>query len=211
MAGSCAEEAIRSDLEDWLHQHMPAARVIHELVVGGCRADVAAVERDRITLFEIKSERDTLDRLDEQIRQFSRASHSCVIVAAREWFDEVTCVNRAPGLVWSHGIYAGVDVWCHPSPKEFPLYSWRDLTNAWGRHRWPPQTMYLLDLLWRDELCAEADLHRLSHGKRATKSDLMRSMWDLMTGREITAAVCRRLRARTFPRADVPISGEVAS
>lgn len=205
MAGSSAEEAIRSDLEAWLHQNMPAARVIHELVVGGCRADVAAIEPTRISLFEIKSERDTLDRLKEQVRQYSRSSHWCVVVAARKWFDETPYDNGRPRLAWGHESIASADVWCHPQPVEnFPAdYRWRVHGFA-PRHTRRPHTMHMLDMLWRDELVAEAARHRVAHGSRATKPDLMAAMFDMMTGREITASVCRQLRMRSFPRSDAP-------
>lgn len=210
MAGSEAEEAIRADLEAWLHQHMPAARVIHELVVGGCRADVAAVERDRISLFEIKSERDTLDRLAEQIRQFSRSAHWCCVVAARRWFDERPYNNGAPRLAWTHEMgVGGVDVWCHPQPTERAsnLYQW-DKPAAW-RRRWRPHTMHMLEVLWRDELAAEASRFGLQFKARTTKPEIMAAMWDAMNGAQITSAVCRQLRIRQFPRADAPMFDEV--
>lgn len=204
MAGSCAEEAIRSELDARLHRMMPDARIIHELVVGGCRADVAAVEPCRISLFEIKSERDTLERLAEQVRSFLPASHWCCVVAARKWFDETPYKTGHPRLAWPLG-GMGYDIWCHPEPVEdFPAdYRWRIPPRLHLAAR-RPNTMSMLEILWRDELAAEAAKHRISYRSRASKTALMSEMFDLMTGREITAAVCRRLRMRSFPRADAP-------
>jgi hypothetical protein len=206
MAGSIAEETIRFELETWLHREMPQARVIHELVVGGCRADVAAIEPSRISLFEIKSERDTLDRLRLQVEQFSRASHWCVIVASRRWFDETPYLNGMPRLAWMHDSPSHGDVFCHPDPgKKHALSSWR--VPTWNIPRWHrPHTMYMLEILWRDELAAEAKRHMVPFSSRATKTAIMNAMWDRMTGNEITGAVCRQLRAREFPRADRPIA-----
>lgn len=206
MAGSEAEETIRRDVEAWIHENMPKARVIHELPVGGRRADVAAVEIRRISLFEIKSERDTLGRLIEQEREFAKACHWCVIVAARRWFDETSYANGKPRLAWPHSWFGGTDIWCHPAPAEDHETSYRwDAQSEWSSRHRRPHTMSMLDMLWRDELVTEATRAGLAVRLRATRPELMAAMFDAMGGRAITEAVCRQLREREFSRADPPL------
>lgn len=69
MSGSVAEERIRAKVEAALRREFPAARIVHELNMsqGGIRLDLAAVRTDGLTLVEIKSERDVLKRLRDQV------------------------------------------------------------------------------------------------------------------------------------------------
>jgi len=194
MAGSEAEEAIRSAVVEWCRVNLPTARVLHELPVGGCRADLAAIEPMRLILFEIKSEKDKLDRLELQVKHFRRASHATVIVAARKWFDETPYRNGQARLVWPHETRAP-SVWCHPDPgAEYAmgLHHWRLVAPD----RRPPDPWLLLEVLWREEIVTEARDAGLKFGMRWAKIDLMKLMVDEMPGRRITEAVCRQLRSR---------------
>ena len=200
MAGSASERLIRDAVVARARELMPDARIIHELVVGWCRADVAAVEPDRVTLFEIKSEKDTLDRLEKQASTFVKSSHQAVFVLHEKWF-----ANRE----WMTGeIYAG-KTWRFPEP---------DRTNRWISNVWdlPPPTLkqpaprVLLDLMWRAEMVVEAIWHGVRADRRMNMERIKDEMVWAMTGRQITEAVCRQLRARAFPEADPPIFEKAA-
>lgn len=208
MAGSVAEREIRDAVAAFARQRLAGSRIVHELVVGGCRADLAAIQRDRITLFEIKSERDTLDRLPEQLKHFGAAGHATVVVAHRIWFDETPYDNGNPRLAWPDAAPKvwPAELWCYPEPtagNPFGMYQWQ-LPRPTLRQ---PHAERLLELLWRDELIAEAARHRIAVPRRARIPDIMADMAWLMTGREISEAVCRQLRMRPFPEADEPICG----
>ncbi|MCX5516259.1 hypothetical protein [Kaistia algarum] len=204
--GSSAEHEIRDALVGFLHRHAPSARVVHELVVGGCRADVGAVFRDRLILFEIKSERDVLKRLDEQVRQFSAAAHDTVIVAHEKFFDTATYQNGNRRIAWPHPLQSHCGrtpyVWAYPDPQ------WSPYGHRWALPRpslRQPQACTFLDLLWRDELVTECFRSRISVTSRTPRWPMIEQMAWLMTGREIAEAVCRQLRQRSFPAADPAI------
>lgn len=207
MAGSADERAIRDAVHDWLRVNCPGDRVIHELVVGGCRADLAAVGSERVVLFEIKSRKDKLDRLAEQVRQFSRASHDTVVVADERWFDRTPYANGADRFVPSEALSAGAGhaaVWAYPEDRD------RRINGVWSFQRWSyerpqPHAARLLELLWKEELLRECFRHRISATTRTTCPDMTREMAWHMTGKEIARAVCRQLRQRPFPEADAPI------
>ena len=215
MAGSSSEREIRDYAANRLRQMLPAARIVHELVVGGCRADLAAIEAERITLVEIKSERDTLKRLPEQVRQFARASHCVVVVAHEKWFDRTPYNNGLPRFVPSDEFRDAcsgetAEVWGYPEIAERPNYGrWCLMPWAYGRAQ--PHAARLLELCWRAELLEEAFAHRIAASSRATMPWLIREMAWNMTGKEIARAVCRRLRRRSFPEADAPIVEAVAA
>lgn len=205
---SDAERAIRMAVVAKIRELRPEARIIHELNVeaGMYRADLAAVEPGRITLFEIKSHKDTLDRVDDQMIAFQRVAHQAVLVADLKWFDTTPYIGGQPRLVWPcQGLWTGV--WCYPEPK--PLgpshmqYVWT-LREPGMRQ---PAPRKLLELCWRDELYAECRRKGLPVKARSTAAYMVDLMAFEMTGREIVEAVCRRLRARTFVTADpaVPV------
>jgi len=207
MAGSSDERAIRDAVHDWLRVNCPQARVIHELVVGGCRADLAAVETERVVLFEIKSRKDKLERLPEQVRQFSRAAHETVVVADERWFDRTPYTNGADRFVPSAALQAGADhcpIWAYPETRGRRMYgAWS--FNRWSFERPQPHAARLLELLWKEELLRECFRHQISATSRTTCPVMIRDMAWHMSGKEIARAVCRQLRQRSFPEADQPI------
>ncbi|MBM3082678.1 hypothetical protein IMF23_04405, partial [Chelatococcus daeguensis] len=181
------------------------ARVIHELKCGGRRADLAAVEREQIWLFEIKSERDTLDRLGDQVKAFSSASHYTIVVAHERWFDREPYANGTPRLSWPHRTAGPHGTWCYPDPSAdispYGLYRWRLPARTMRQ----PHALRLLELLWRAELQWECERHGIPFRSRDTAPMLMERMAWRMTGEQIARAVCRQLRARWFPEADPPV------
>lgn len=212
MSGSASERAIRDYTADRLRKMMPDARVIHELVVGGCRADLAAVQPERITLVEIKSEKDTLKRLPEQLRQFTRAAHEVIVVAHERWFDTMPYKNGHPRFAPSDALSDATnghacDTWAYPEDAERRMYG-RWSRMAYRQNIPEPHAHRLLELCWKDELLAECYRHRIAATSRTTVINMIRDMAWLMTGKEIAQAVCRQLRARSFPEADIPIIEE---
>lgn len=137
-------------------------------------------------LVEIKSRKDKLDRLKEQLRLFRPVSHGVAVCYASErWtYDRVS--REAGGE-------------CNLWPEDKPAY-W----TFWPRHV-PPNTSAMLNLLWRDELHTEAERARFQPKARMARSPLINLLWERLTGGEVVAAVCRQLRARQFAEADQPV------
>lgn len=208
MSGSASERAIRDYTAGRLREMLPDARIIHELVVGGCRADLAAIEPERVTLIEIKSEKDTLGRLERQVTHFSRAAHRVVVVAHEKWFDRTPYNTGEPRFAPSDELRDWcaypAHLWAYPEVVDRPNYARWTLAPYFG-DRPEPRAAELLGLLWRSELIDEARRHCIATSSRATVNWLIREMAWLMTGREIAGGVCRQLRQRPFPEADTPI------
>lgn len=214
MAGSASEREIRDYAANRLRQILPGSRIIHELVVGGCRADLAAVERERITLVEIKSQKDVLKRLDVQMRHFERAAHSVIVIAHEKWFDRTPYNTGHPRFVPSDELEKGVKdratIWAYPEQADRPLYGTWALPY-WKLTGFQPRASEMLLLLWKSELLAEAGRHHVSCSTRSTVTHLVREMAWHMTGKEIAQAVCRQLRGRPFPEADPPIAPDIVA
>lgn len=200
---SPAEREIRDALVAYLRWVMPFARIVHELPVGGNRADVAAIEPERLALFEIKSERDTLKRAEAQMGTFAACSHAAVMVAHIRWFER----RESDGYLRWLGpeVPFPSAVWAYPEPSPSP--------SGYGWHRWelprerylPPHGLDLLSLLWLDEMRFEAQLHGICGMSNKTRAVVMRALNWRLTGAEVCRAVCRQLRSRDFPEGDAPI------
>src|SRR5207237_1641615 len=90
LMGSAAEERIRAKAEVMLRATFPDARIVHELVLqqGGVRIDLAAITPDRLVCVEVKSERDVLARLPEQVAAMRRVCDAWCVVTAEKHLDE---------------------------------------------------------------------------------------------------------------------------
>lgn len=186
---SAAERHLRELAVARLRLLAPGARIVHELNVetGQCRVDLAAVQQNRLLFVEIKSRKDKLDRLREQCRVFRPACHGlAVCYASEKW--SYSAVSKETG--------GGCNLW----PENEPHF-W----TFWPRHV-PPNTSAFLNLLWRDELHAEAEMAGMQPKRATPRGPLMNMLWSRLTGEEVVAAVCRQLRLRPFAEADAPIS-----
>lgn len=212
---SSAEQEIRDVAVAKLRGMFPSARIVHELNVAGQgsnRIDVAAISGQSIVGVEIKSERDTLKRLDEQWAAFNKCCHFVFVAAhdkhfaehrSNEWRDDVPSEWHL-----NHPIFFGKwgmekHVWRWPSPVESRSGGW----GVFNRHRdtqVQPKASDMLFMLWAEELRAESSRHGLPSSARIARPDLIVSMVWHMTGREICEAVCRQLRMRQFAEADAP-------
>lgn len=190
---SAAERHLRGLAVERLRALMPDARIVHELNVetGKCRVDLAAIAQNQLVFVEIKSRKDTLDRLREQVRVFSPAcTRLAICYASERWsYDAVT---KAAGYDEPR------DLWPEDRPE------WWTLRQGFK----PPNASVMLNLLWRDELHWEAVRANLQPGRRESRSPLMHRLWNALTGAEVVAAVCRQLRGRHFAEGDAPIFAE---
>jgi hypothetical protein len=197
---SQSERDIRQAVVQRARQLWPDARIIHELNVehGQCRADVAAVTSDTIVLFEIKSERDTLSRLSNQLRHFQPVCHGIIVAAHERWCSGSKYPNCDIDPILRHARCG--DLWRYPEPEaKWGIRAWREpITTC---RPWPHR---MLRLLWTEELQALASLRGLK-AKRTAGYKLADELALLLTGQQVEKAVCSALRARPFAEADDPI------
>ncbi len=222
MTRSLDEQEIRNAVVARLRELLPSYRIVHELNVAGQgsnRIDVAAIGTEHIVGVEIKSRKDVLKRLDEQWKAFNEACHF-VVVAAHEkhftgfrekyWTDDRPSVPQLNHALffgrWNHDKH----IWRYPKPPESEWSKYRPDGTSWSFDRLRqfdriPHATKFLEMLWAAELQAECHRHRVSCTSRSTRPDMIRALaWNL-TGKEVTHAVCRQLRQRSFAEADAPI------
>lgn len=217
MAGSKAEREIREAVVAKLRLLRPKARIIHEVNSGGMgsrRTDVMAVDVDEITTVEIKSKKDKLDRLADQIPAMRGTAHH-VVVAYHECFlvERETNVHRA--MYEREGRYY---MKTRPDAVPYSVYGWcypeSDTCSGFDPHNWslPAKSLNValpdsaLHMLWRDELYDMCRTLAVGVPKRATMPIMFRALRWHATGRDITRGICAALRRREFAEADPPIT-----
>lgn len=185
---SSEELMMRDHVEAWGRERWPDARVFHELVISDCRIDMAFIRPDDLIGVEIKSSKDTLDRLDKQMRVFRDHIPEVYVALAPKWKD-------APGTSWHHNEIivdeAGVqkERYVHKPSRNKTVYS------------------NMLHLIWADEARSIAARKGCLTGPRQTLESLVRELALVLTGYEILTEVCRELRSRpTKNKADAPIA-----
>ena len=197
-ARSDAEAEIRDPVVAMLRRCRPEARIIHEINIGGGvnRADVMAVSPAEIITVEIKSEKDKLDRLPDQIATMRQCSHITIAALHRKFMPDIGEHLICPRLdCLPHGVLT----WWHPSARDMaeaqhPAFQWQapDVRGSLGRTL--PESA--LHLLWRAELLALCGDLRISTGKRPAMRDLVMALRWQATGGDLTKGICRALRRR---------------
>lgn len=226
MAGSAAEERIRAKVEAALRREFPDARIAHEVNIsqGGCRMDLAAVRPSFLSLVEIKSERDVLKRLPEQVRQaltitgdvrvYIAAKHAKAVGAMMDEY--VRGPDGRYQVVWSEdgrrGTYTPNRIYCRDLTRCRVYVETEDgfsdldphMANHWVRdvmHHMPDHRA-MLEMLWADELRALLASHRVGTTPKSSREVNKRLALEFLTGRQIREGVCTSLRDRPFARAD---------
>lgn len=183
-----AEARIRVKAERLLRSLFPGARIVHEFDLCGSRLDLAAITEDRLVLVEIKSENDTLSRLEKQVRHAAHIGGLVMVCVAEKWV----------GLMPSLGAKAiemvedGEGFTCFCGPKfRFPLAE-----HHVAPHRDRYDSRALMGLLLKPELYALAK----PHGAKSKHDvySLQNIVHENLTGREIRRGVMAALRARHF-------------
>lgn len=192
---SSEELEMRRAVEAWGRERWPSARVVHELVVGVRRIDMAFIGPSHLAGVEIKSGRDRLDRLDPQLEAFRSALPEVWVFAAERWNDH--SLPYGIGRLW---IGANGAVSSRHPTHGFPQVADADRSV----------TVAMLGLLWQSELFSLAVRSGLPVTRRTPIKPLIDIIARALTGDEIVAGVCAQLRARdAFPKrpaSDPPIA-----
>lgn len=211
---SSEERAMRDLIVPKLRAKWPSARIIHELPLrySTNRIDLAAVTPTEIVSVEIKSSRDVTDRLEAQLLGFLPVSTVVIVAVAPKWVERLPAPPPEQKVDKSgrrYTVYEGappteVERIIAEAERWGTLETWTvdagTGTIAEVRPSYRPQRPWLarmLDMLHVAELVDIAGRHGVWQGNRPVHETLVRLCTEAMTGREIVAAVCAALRARS--------------
>lgn len=206
---SAAEAEVRDAVVTRLRDIMPDARIIHEINACGFgnRIDVLAVGPTKIMAVEIKSEKDKLDRLRDQVKAMRGVAHT-VVAAIHEKFLIETLGNTYPPNEAS-----GAVVWAYPRRDRAGHV---ECQQSWFASRnWDKPSLNLppraIHMLWRQELVAIVRGFGGTGVARLTMDECVDAIRWHMTGAQITRSICAALRARKCVEADPEIIEGVAA
>lgn len=214
---SADEAEIRDAAVARLRALRPENRIIHEINVAGAtsnRVDFLSVGRAEIIAVEVKSKKDKIDRLPDQVTAMRGVAHH-VIAAIHEKF----LVEFGPVSDWSSHYerdgskYAlreppesrGASVWVFPNRERYPG---RDRFHLWTEPEFRiqrPLPHTALNMLWRAELLDVCSWSGVSAHRTAAMPLLINALRWSATGEQITKGICRALRARKALESDPPI------
>lgn len=204
------EAEVRSAVVDRLRQWRPNARIMHEINAeqGGNRIDVLAVDQREIIAVEIKSKKDKLDRLSNQVAAMAGCAHH-VVAALHEKFFIETETNPwrseyerdgahfylAPPIGMITGRH---HTWRFP---EHPKNLWREFPPVIQKTLPGPA----INILWRSELLEMCGRFSVCCGKRPVRKTMINALLWQLSGRDLTLGICAALRARKCIEADPEI------
>jgi hypothetical protein len=167
----------------------PPTRIIQELGVsqGSARIDLAVVN-GRLDGFEIKSERDTLERLPEQVRLYSKVFDRLTLVVGRSHLNAaVAIIPEWWGIVAADPASDGPDlIEVRPGTQNPEL-----------------DPLALVELLWRDEALAVLEQMGVAQGLRSKpRAVIWRRLASLLPLDDLRSLVRERLTSRAVWRAD---------
>lgn len=214
-----AEGEIRAAVVERLRKLRPEARIMHEVNASsfGNRIDVLAVSRAEIIAVEIKSAKDKLDRLPDQIAAMKGCAHH-VIAALHEKF-LVESGPRHEGSAHyrdAEGVFRageeplqarGATAWIFPERQRAAvahydhMKRWHDPALAIQ----DPLPAAAIDMLWRDELLEMCGRFGVCVPRRPTMGQMIPALRWQLSGRDLTLGICAALRARKCIEADPEI------
>lgn len=218
---SSAEAEIREAVVSRLRELRPSARIIHEINVSGLgtnRMDLIAVDRAEIIAVEIKSAKDKLDRLRDQLTAMRKCSHLTIAAIHEKFLVEQKTHPKACHYERDGEYYLKT----YPQDWDYSAETWvfpkvrRTLDPSWphdGFERWDLKQRRLdaplpegaLDLLWREELKVLCGALRVSASRKSTMPEMVAALRWHCTGKELTRGICWLLRARECCEADASV------
>jgi hypothetical protein len=168
---------IRTALIKRLKKEFPEDRIVPELGLcqGNSRVDVAVIN-GQLHGYEIKSERDTLERLPGQQSFYNRVFDRVTIVTSGRHVEKVRqAIPQWWGIMEVSGQRGKVRLELPQPPKNNPR----------------PDPTAVAQLLWRDEALALLAQHALDHGLR---NEPRRVLWEALVAALSIADLGREVR-----------------
>jgi hypothetical protein len=196
---------IRQQLKEGLERRIagrPHSMVIDEMGIGvddenghrPVRVDVAVVTPKMLIGYEIKSDFDSLVRLERQIIEYDRVFDQCYLVCGNKY------VEKALKLLpdhWGLTTLAAMRVQ-QRSGQSGDNYKLKFTTVRPAQQNPNASRLALAELLWRAEVWDELKLRGIGRGMSAAKlMELQAHLAISLTHEQLRATVARRLSLRT--------------
>lgn len=215
---SDAEAEVRDAVVAHLRQHRPDARIMHEVNASsfGNRIDVLAVDRSEIIAVEVKSAKDKLDRLPDQLKAMRGVAHHSIAALHEKFLVPTKCGAHAAHFEKGGEHFYGAvphfvgwrQAWIYPVRGRAMVSSWHDDLLNWHMPEpalQKPLPAGAIDMLWAAELRDMCARFSVSTSPRATMEHRVNALRWQLSGRDLTIGICAALRSRKCIEADPEI------
>lgn len=197
-----SELKLRNAIEAFCRERWPAARVVHELVMGAreVRADVVAIGDSHVAAFEVKGYGDTTVRMLHQVGMYQLCVPEVWMVCGDKHAEDANLIRH---LLPSVGLIVGRGL----MPNKYSEIPWEGLDVAAEAVPRPPVPEMMLEMLWADELRGACQRLRISADTRSTRPQMIRELLAKASVEELQRETCTALRGRDAVwRADSPVA-----
>ncbi len=182
------DKEMREVLFDYYESTNERLRFFEELCIGKSRADAILVRENKIIGFEIKSDKDNLLRLEDQMKDYTRFCDECYIVTGDKHIEEIPMV--APefyGIIRIHLDDEGA------SHLEIMRPATKDPKESKRR-----KIKHQMSLLWRDEITRIAKANKIKPISKKSKPKIAMILADNMEYDDLRRAICEELMERDY-------------
>lgn len=182
------DKAMREVLFDYYEMTNERLRFFEELCIGKSRADAILVRENRIVGFEIKSDKDNLLRLENQMKDYTRFCDECYIVTGDKHLEEIPLV--VPEFYGIIRIYLDED---EQARLEVVRGAAKDPKESKRR-----KIKHQMSLLWRDEITRIAKANKVKPISKKSKPKIAMMLADNMEYDDLRRAICEELMERDY-------------
>ncbi len=182
------DKAMREVLFDYYESTNERLRFFEELCIGKSRADAILVWCNKIIGFEIKSDRDNLLRLEDQMKDYTRFCDECYIVTGDKHLEEIPLVVPE--------FYGIIRIYLDEEDKPV-LDIIRNATKD-PKESKRRKIKHQMSLLWRDEIVRIAKNNKVRPISDKSKPKIAMMLADNMEYDDLRQAICEELMERDY-------------
>lgn len=182
------DKAMREVLFDYYEMTNEKLRFFEELCIGKSRADAILVRENKIVGFEIKSDKDNLLRLEDQMKDYTRFCDECYIVTGDKHLEEIPLV--VPEFYGIIRIYLD-------EAEQTRLEVIREATKD-PKESKRRKIKHQMSLLWRDEITRIAKANKVKPISNKSKPKIAMMLADNMEYDALRRAICEELMERDY-------------
>lgn len=182
------DKEMREVLFDYYESTNERLRIFEELCIAKSRADAILVRENCLVGFEIKSDRDSLERLESQVKNYSKFCNFCYIVTGNKHIDKIT--EHVPEFYGIIKIYYGED-------KRLCLEIAREAQRN-PKEVLKRKLKHQLSLLWRQEIVSIAKANKVKPISRKSKPKIATMLVEQVPFDILQRAICEALMERDY-------------
>lgn len=182
------DKEMREILFDYYESQNKRLRFFEELCIGKSRADAILVCDDKIIGYEIKSDKDNLDRLAGQMKDYTRFCNECYIVTGSMHAERI--FEAVPEFYGIIKIYMDNDKNQHLEVVREPDKDPKESKKRKIKHQ--------LSLLWRSEITRIAKANKIKPVSKKSKTKIAAMLAEQMDYDILRKAVCEELMERDY-------------